>query len=318
LCIEEEEMEVKMKLIIVMVTLFLVTLLVTSGGNMSVVADPQASATVFVEPPTIKDKVIGETVTINMNVSSATDLYGWQAGITFNPDVLNCTGYYEGEFLERGADPELGTIWLNQTPPWDNSEGIVYFHGCCLLGPVSGVSGSGQLAYLTFEVVGTGVSDLHLTDVILVDSNLESILHEVVDSFTVSWGEVDFSVDTVSNLTGIWGESSSGLFNQTFSQPEKEISFDVITPYDNCYNVTIPAELLGGNLTILIDNVSKDYILTQNATHTSLYFTHGNSTHNIKIKGTTAIPEFPSFVILPLFMIATLLAVIVYRRKHTV
>jgi hypothetical protein len=28
------------------------------------------------------------------------------------------------------------------------------------------------------------------------------------------------------------------------------------------------------------------------------------------------VPEFPSFLILPLFMIATLLAVIVYRRKH--
>jgi endonuclease YncB( thermonuclease family) len=31
-----------------------------------------------------------------------------------------------------------------------------------------------------------------------------------------------------------------------------------------------------------------------------------------------AIPEFPSFLILPLFMIATLLAAIVYRRKHMV
>jgi hypothetical protein len=30
------------------------------------------------------------------------------------------------------------------------------------------------------------------------------------------------------------------------------------------------------------------------------------------------IPEFPSFLILPLFMIATLLAVIVYRREHSV
>jgi hypothetical protein len=28
------------------------------------------------------------------------------------------------------------------------------------------------------------------------------------------------------------------------------------------------------------------------------------------------IPEFPSFLILPLFMIATLLAVIVYRKKN--
>jgi hypothetical protein len=30
------------------------------------------------------------------------------------------------------------------------------------------------------------------------------------------------------------------------------------------------------------------------------------------------VPEFPSMLIMPLFMIATLLAVIVYRRKHTV
>jgi hypothetical protein len=30
-----------------------------------------------------------------------------------------------------------------------------------------------------------------------------------------------------------------------------------------------------------------------------------------------AIPEFPSFLILPLFMIATLLAVIIYKRKHS-
>ena len=30
------------------------------------------------------------------------------------------------------------------------------------------------------------------------------------------------------------------------------------------------------------------------------------------------IPEFPSFLLLPLFMLATLLAVIVYRRKHAI
>jgi hypothetical protein len=29
------------------------------------------------------------------------------------------------------------------------------------------------------------------------------------------------------------------------------------------------------------------------------------------------VPEFPLFLILPLFVIATLLAVIVYRKKHT-
>jgi hypothetical protein len=37
----------------------------------------------------------------------------------------------------------------------------------------------------------------------------------------------------------------------------------------------------------------------------------------LTIHWTDVIPEFPSFLILPLFMIATLLAVVVYRRKHS-
>jgi hypothetical protein len=42
--------------------------------------------------------------------------------------------------------------------------------------------------------------------------------------------------------------------------------------------------------------------------------------YNIDGKNTDyypVVPEFPSFLILPLFMMATLLAVIVYRKKHT-
>jgi parallel beta-helix repeat protein len=49
-----------------------------------------------------------------------------------------------------------------------------------------------------------------------------------------------------------------------------------------------------------------------NSTHSYLYFTYHHSTQEIII-----IPESPSLIILSLFMIATLLTVIVYRRKHT-
>ena len=47
--------------------------------------------------------------------------------------------------------------------------------------------------------------------------------------------------------------------------------------------------------------------------------TTANMTENQQITLTLAdfiIPEFPSFLILPLFIIATLLAVIIYKRKH--
>ena len=264
--------------------------------TVKVVADPQA-ATVFVDPPTVKGAVVGENVTVNINVSNITDLYGWQAGVTFNPDVLNCTGYYEGEFLNRSVNrpinPAIKTIWLNQTPPWDNTKGVAYFHGCCLLGPVPGVSGSGQLGYLTFEVIGTEVSDLHLTDVILADPNAEGIQHEVADTFTVSWGGVDYSSETMSNLTGILNPPdppSSGLFNHTFSPQEKKITFDVITHHETFYKATIPKAILRcDNLsewTVKVDDSPVPFVPTESPTKTSLQFTNHNGTHKIEITGT--------------------------------
>ena len=53
-----------------------------------------------------------------------------------------------------------------------------------------------------------------------------------------------------------------------------------------------------------------------NETYGYLYINYTHSEHTIEISGTTIIPEFPSFLVLPLFMMATLLAVIVYRRKR--
>ncbi len=50
----------------------------------------------------------------------------------------------------------------------------------------------------------------------------------------------------------------------------------------------------------------------------SFYSKEGSDLYmpKLTIYWTNIIPEFPSFLILPLFMIITLLAVIVYRRKH--
>jgi hypothetical protein len=62
-----------------------------------------------------------------------------------------------------------------------------------------------------------------------------------------------------------------------------------------------------------------------NYTVQATYETHSKNTtvsmtenKEIALSLDFVIPEFPSFLILPLFMIATLLAVIVYKRKHPV
>jgi parallel beta-helix repeat protein len=76
--------------------------------------------------------------------------------------------------------------------------------------------------------------------------------------------------------------------------------------------ISIPTALVNGTLTVFVNGTKAPYNLLpeSNSTNTYLYFTYSHSTEQIII-----VPEFPSFLILPLFMMATLLAVMVYKKK---
>jgi hypothetical protein len=58
-----------------------------------------------------------------------------------------------------------------------------------------------------------------------------------------------------------------------------------------------------------------DYHETFNGTHYIFQIAYQHSTHKIEITSTEVLPEFPLFLILPLLIILTLLAVIVHKRK---
>jgi len=129
--------------------------------------------------------------------------------------------------------------------------------------------------------------------------------------FIVSVDDQVFPVTVTSNST---------ISDFNFTRDRKEIKFNV-EGYKNTTgfcNASIPISLLGGPYTVEIDNTTilEHYAAPTNGTHSFVYFTYNHSTHIIRITGTTVIPEFPSFLILPLFMIATLLAVIFYKRKQ--
>jgi hypothetical protein len=78
--------------------------------------------------------------------------------------------------------------------------------------------------------------------------------------------------------------------------------------------ICIPRALMNETYKVFVNGTEVPFTLLpcSNTTHSYLYFTYNHSTQEVII-----IPEFPSFIILPLFMIATLLAVIIYRRKHS-
>lgn len=265
--------------------------------SLNTVNAEESTTQIFTDPLTVQANEIGQSFTVNINISNIVDLYAWQTGITFNPEVLECTGFYEGEFLERSGEKR---IFAEHGKDMDSALGIVYFRGCCLLGRVPGVDGSGQLAYVTFKSVGIGVSDFHLTDVILLNSELADIEFEVVESFTVQVYGANYSVEIINNLTGITNPPDppqSGTFDLSFSRQDKKISFDEYSHKDWFCKITVPKELLRCDSlfdwTIKVDGASISYIVTENDTHTSLYFIHGNGTHIVEVIGTEVVEGNP-------------------------
>ena len=78
-------------------------------------------------------------------------------------------------------------------------------------------------------------------------------------------------------------------------------------------NITIPHSMVEPPFEVEIDGQPMNFdTLWNNGTHSNIYLEYQHSTHEIVI-----IPEFPGILILPLFMITTPLAVMIYRRKHT-
>jgi parallel beta-helix repeat protein len=139
---------------------------------------------------------------------------------------------------------------------------------------------------------------------------LISPLGIVTRLFTVYVDEQAYQVKTVSN-------SSISAFN--LSRSQKQISFNVTTSSGTIgfCNITIPSNLLWGEFTVLLDGEPQMFsIRKDNATHISVYFTCSHDTKKIQIIGTDIIAEFISLAILSLFIVATLFAVMVCRRKH--
>ena len=128
-----------------------------------------------------------------------------------------------------------------------------------------------------------------------------------------TWEWVSYDVDVVSNSS-----VSDFIFN-----PEGTINFIVegeVGTTGFC-RVTIPKDLLDteDEWVILVDGSPVTAKVNEHRTKTDLYFTYSHSTKTVEIIGTDAIPEFPSWIILPLLIIITFAAIIYKKRlakKH--
>jgi len=161
--------------------------LVLLGGLISSVvqAAPTQSSTISVSSASIEVSQ-GDTFTIEIMVDpKSEEIYAVQYDLYFDNNLLNATSQTQGTFLSQD-----GTNTIEAMNEINNSIGKVEY-GETRTGE-SGITNSGVLAAISFEVIGaSGRSDLKLGDVILSDINEEIIETEINDGTC-----------TIGNVTG--------------------------------------------------------------------------------------------------------------------
>jgi nitrous oxidase accessory protein len=130
----------------------------------------------------------------------------------------------------------------------------------------------------------------------------------IFDAGTWEWTQYNVSIISNSTISDFSFNPEDGSFIRFNVEGE--------TGTTGFCRVTIPKDLLHSedNWTILVDGTSVTPTVNEDTTDTYLYFTYNHSTKTVEIIGTDAIPEFPSWIILPLLITATLVITLVKKK----
>lgn len=149
-------------------SIYLAVFAVITLTSLTAHADP----IVIVQP---SNTIVGinQTFSLNVSITNASDLFAYQFSLRFDPAVLSANSIGEGSFLSGGG----GTFFIPGTI--NNAAGTITLTANTLLGPVSGINGSGVLATFNFSSLVVGSSSITIFDVTLLDANLSPIATSV-------------------------------------------------------------------------------------------------------------------------------------------
>jgi Cohesin domain/PEP-CTERM motif len=129
------------------------------------VATPARAASISIDSLVVNQ---GDVLTLGIRVTDITDLFTFGFDLAFDPTVLQATSIVEGDFLSSAINTQDGGTFFG---PGAISEGLVSFTLGSLFGPTQlGASGSGALAFITFQALTGGSTSLSLLNVFLLDS----------------------------------------------------------------------------------------------------------------------------------------------------
>jgi nitrous oxidase accessory protein len=228
--------------------------------------------------------------------------YGYGVAIGGYTYIAEKNLFYHNNFVNNYKHVSANWPILGTGNYWDNGEEGNYWDD------YSGVDSNGDgIGDVPYTVKGLEYVEYeHVETVFGQDRYPLMAPITVFDAGTWEW--TNYNVDIISNST---------VSDFSFNPETALIRFNVKgeTGTTGFCRVTIPKDLLDAEdyWTVLVDGNQVTSTVKEEANSTYLYFTYQHSTKTVEIIGTDAIPEFPSRIILPLFLIATIV-VIVYRQ----
>jgi len=134
-----------------------------------------------------------------------------------------------------------------------------------------------------------------------------------------TWDDLSYevSVSSNSNLKDFSFDANNAFITFTVSGPDGSIGFCRVTIPKRLLWVTMPPSFHASSAQwqVLVGGIATPFTLDQDVDNTYFSFNYTHSTHTVQIIGTHAIPEFPSSLILPIFMLTTLIAFALYRKR---
>lgn len=156
--------------------------LATVGKNFDIqnadspVLDPPISVA-----PSSQHVSPGDSFSVNITIDSPVGVYAFDIIFFFNPGIVNATGAIEGGFLKKDGASTFPVISI------DNTQGKISIANT-RFGVATEVTGTGNLATISFTALATGTSNLDLASATLVNSNLQTIAGVTTNNGTVTVG----------------------------------------------------------------------------------------------------------------------------------
>jgi len=205
---------------------------------------------------------------------------------------------YHNNFIDNSKQA-VDWNWLG-TNYWDNDKEGNYWSN--YNGTDNNKDGIGDVPYTLSEAVSFYAPSTSSTDPYPLIAPIT-----IIDAGTWEW--TNYNIDVISNST---------VSDFSFNPETALVRFNVEgeTGTTGFCRVTIPKDLLNTEdyWTVLVDGNPVTPTANEDSNNTYLYFTYQHSIKTVEIIGTDAIPEFHSWAILPLLLVASFTAIICKQR----